>query len=55
MEERRGRNYLVFFEEPEFLAIFGLGTFFVVAPLDGVAHGGHDCGCDCLCLSITVL
>lgn len=32
---------LVLFEETEFLALFGLGTLFVIAPLDGIAHGRH--------------
>lgn len=34
-------TYLVFFEETEFLALFGLGTLFMVASLDGITHGGH--------------
>lgn len=32
------------FEDTPSLSFFGLGALFVVAPLDGVAHGRHDRG-----------
>lgn len=34
--------YLVLFENTPFLTAFELTTLAVVAPLNGVAHGGHD-------------
>jgi hypothetical protein len=33
--------YLVLFEDTPLLAFERLGTLFVVAPLDGIAHRGH--------------
>lgn len=33
--------YLVLLEESPFLTFFWLASFFVVAPLDGIAHGRH--------------
>lgn len=38
-----GAEFVVFafFEETPFAALGGLGAFFVVAALDGVAEGGH--------------
>ncbi len=34
----------MFFEEAPFLALFGLASFAVVAPLDGISHGRHGVG-----------
>ena len=35
------RMYLVLFEDTPLLAFERLGTLFMVAPLDGIAHRGH--------------
>lgn len=34
---------LVFFQKTPFLTFERLGALFVIAPLDCVAHGRHDC------------
>jgi hypothetical protein len=48
MLPRRSRRemrgiYFVFFEKSPFLALFGLASFSVVAPLHSIPHGRHDC------------
>ena len=48
MGDREG-DYLVLFEDTPFLTALELASLAVLAPLDGVAHGGHggvwDVGC----------
>lgn len=34
-----GKEYFVFLQDPPFRTLEWLGTLFVVAPLDGIAHG----------------
>lgn len=40
MGDREG-DYLVLFEDTPFLTALELASLAVLAPLDGVAHGGH--------------
>lgn len=36
--------YLVLLENPPFFSPLELGSFAVLAPVDGIAHGGHFAG-----------
>lgn len=40
---REYKTHLVFFQKTPFLTFERLGALFVIAPLDCVAHGRHDC------------